>query len=630
MKTKITVATIIVLTISYATAFSQAPSKQWDARFGGSDFDALSSLAQTADGGYILGGYSDSGISGDKTQTSQGGRDYWIVKTDVTGVKQWDSRFGGYQDDFLTSIQQTADGGYILGGYSDSGSNGDKTQASQGGNDYWVVKTDANGVKQWDARFGGNSDDALLSLKQTTDGGYILGGISYSGISGDKTQPSQGAYDYWIVKTDASGVKQWDASFGGNSDDYFQSLDQTTDGGYILGGYSYSGISGDKTQASQGGFDIWIVKTDANGIKQWDARYGGSDYDNLASIRQTTDGGYILGGFSESGISGDKTQTSQGGFDYWIVKTDGNGVKQWDARFGGSSNDGLYFLQQTTDDGYILGGQSDSGISGDKTQTSQGYEDYWIVKTDANGMKQWDARFGGSNQDLLFSLQQTTDGGYILGGYTDSGISGDKTQASQGYEDYWIVKTDAGGAPACNIPTSLSTFNINASTANLKWEGVNGAIGYKVLYKVAGASQWSFTSSAYSHIIIIGLTPNTNYVWKVSSVCSSAPLFTSDGSALARFSTPPLRLGTAYETIFEIYPNPVSQSATISFSLNQASPVVMEILDVNGRSLRVIANEDFSAGDHEVIFNRGALSSGIYLLQIKTGEGVKMKKMLVE
>jgi hypothetical protein len=181
-------------------------------------------------------------------------------------------------------------------------------------------------VKQWDARFGGSDNDYFHSLQQTADGGYILGGFSYSGISGDKTQASQGDADYWIVKTDAGGVKQWDARFGGSNYDFFSSLKQTVDGGYILGGYSGSGNSGDKTQASQGGTDYWIVKTDTGGVKQWDARFGGSDDDGLWSLQQTADGGYILGGYSESGISGDKTQASQGGYDYWIVKTDADAI----------------------------------------------------------------------------------------------------------------------------------------------------------------------------------------------------------------------------------------------------------------------------------------------------------------
>src|SRR5262249_54480464 len=153
---------------------------------------------------------SHSAISGDKTEDSRGFSDYWVVKIDSNGVKQWDKRFGGTDADELVSLQQTVDGGYILGGGSNSGIGGDKKEESRGSDDYWVVKIDANGVKQWDKRFGGTDYDYLLwALRQTADGGYILGGYSYSGIGGDKTEESRGDVDYWVVKIDANGVKQW-------------------------------------------------------------------------------------------------------------------------------------------------------------------------------------------------------------------------------------------------------------------------------------------------------------------------------------------------------------------------------------------------------------------------------------
>jgi hypothetical protein len=172
------------------------PPKQWDKRFGGTDYEGIYSIQQTTDGGYILGGYSNSGMGGDKTEDSRGGFDYWIVKTDANGNKQWDKRFGGTDDDFLSTIQQTTDRGYILGGISSSSIGGDKTEDSRGGSDYWIVKTDADGNKQWDKRFGGTDDDGglilLETLQQTKDGGYILGGGSYSNIGGDKTEDSRG------------------------------------------------------------------------------------------------------------------------------------------------------------------------------------------------------------------------------------------------------------------------------------------------------------------------------------------------------------------------------------------------------------------------------------------------------
>ena len=256
MRKTITLKHVLLITLQclVSAALPAQPSKQWDYRFGGTDVDVLYTLRQTADDGYILGGYSLSGIGGDKTEESRGGIDYWVVKIDASGVKEWDKRFGGTGRETLYSLQQTADGGYILGGGSSSGIGGDKTEESRGGtSDYWVVKIDANGAKQWDKRLGGTSFDELRSLQQTADGGYILGGISDSPIGGDKTEESRGSSDYWVVKIDATGVKQWDKRFGGTNWDGLISRQQTTDGGYILGGGSSSGIGGDKTEESRGG-----------------------------------------------------------------------------------------------------------------------------------------------------------------------------------------------------------------------------------------------------------------------------------------------------------------------------------------------------------------------------------------
>jgi len=254
------------------TAFAQAPTVQWERSFGGSQADALNTAQLTLDGGFILGGASNSGVSGDRSQSNQGvASDYWIVKLGAAGLKEWDRRFGGAQNDELWSVLQTADGGYLLGGTSFSGIGGDKTQAGQGNFDYWVVKLDAQGNKQWDRAYGGSEGEILRSLQQTSDGGYILGGYSGSGITGDKTQPNRAdpafpnSTDYWIIKIDVQGNKQWDRTFGGNATEFFSEIQQTTDGGYILGGSSLSDASEDRTDVLRGVRDYWMVKIDAQG-----------------------------------------------------------------------------------------------------------------------------------------------------------------------------------------------------------------------------------------------------------------------------------------------------------------------------------------------------------------------------
>ncbi len=404
--------------------------------------DELNSIQQTSDGGYILGGWSYSNISGDKTEVSQGVTDYWVVKLDASGDIMWQNTIGGGSHEELNSVQQTIDGGYILCGFSQSDIYGDKTENSQGGSDYWIVKLDELGNVSWQNTIGGNHIDVLNSIQQTIDGGYILGGWSYSNISGDKAENRQGSVgnDYWVLKLDAIGNITWQNTIGGNGKDELYSIRQTVDGGYILGGWSHSNISGDKTEASQGVDDYWVVKLDASGDILWQNTIGGNSTDWLSSIQQTIDGGYILGGISASNISGDKTENSQGGQDYWIVKLDADGNISWQNTIGGNGSEVFNSIQQNIDGGYILGGYSNSNISGDKTENSQGGFDYWVVKLDASGNILWQNTIGGSSSDWLSSVQQTSDGGYILAGSSNSEISNDKIENSLGGLDYWVVK----------------------------------------------------------------------------------------------------------------------------------------------------------------------------------------------
>ncbi|HNR21331.1 MAG TPA: hypothetical protein PKL45_15215, partial [Bacteroidia bacterium] len=447
---------------------------EWQNTIGGSGGDNLSAIQQTSDMGYILGGLSLSNTSGDKTEdnldTTLSSPDYWIVKTDSAGNIQWQNTIGGSGNDQLHSLQQTTDGGYILGGYSSSNISGDKTELSNGGFDYWMVKTDAVGSIQWQSTIGGNNDDYLKYIRQTIDGGYILGGYSNSNISGDKAENCIGNNDYWIIKTDATGNIQWQNTIGGSRRDELRSIQQTTDGGYILGGYSQSNISGDKTENNLGSGspitgDYWVVKIDAIGNIQWQNTIGGSLDDALCLIEQTSDGGYILGGYSYSNLSGDKTENSNGWYDYWIVKTDFAGSIQWQNTIGGSNLDYLYSVKQTPDGGYILGGFSDSDISGDRTEIGNAGFDYWIIKTGSTGNLQWQNIIGGNGDDILLpSIEQTDDGSYILGGYSTSNIGGDKTEnnldSAQMSTDFWIIKLTNN----YNLLTGKAFLDLNSNS----------------------------------------------------------------------------------------------------------------------------------------------------------------------
>ena len=449
---------ILVFNVFHFSLAQNPLVKQWDYRFGGTGSDILTCMQQTRDGGYILAGYSNSGISGDKSQPnwdpSGATSDYWIVKIDSLGNYQWDKRFGGNDDDLLVSMQQTSDGGYILGGYSQSGISGDKSQPIWDTSlnnfvaDYWIVKIDSAGIKEWDKDFGGASMDFFCTVKQTTDGGYILGGYSQSDSSGDKTQHLRGLAghdeDFWIIKIDSRGNKIWDRDIGGAFRDDLVSISLTIDSGYSLGGFFFSGIGGDKSQDTWGNDDYWVVKIDSLGNKIWDKDFGGSSEDELHGILQTTDGGYLLGGWSLSDSSGDKTENVWGFGDYWIVKIDSHGNKQWDRDLGGSAKEDEFGSAiQTADGGYLISGTSYSNISGNKSENNLGTEQTWIVKINSLGTVVWDKtlKTNGINHDESGLAIQTSTGCYAIANQTNAGIGGDKTQSAWNNSyDYWITK----------------------------------------------------------------------------------------------------------------------------------------------------------------------------------------------
>jgi hypothetical protein len=400
-----------------AMARAQTPV-HWERSFGGTDADSGSVAATTRDGGYILGGYSYSEISGAKETSHQGGGDFWIVKLNSNGAKQWDASFGGDNYEGIHALQQTADGGYILGGVSFSGLSGNKSTVQHGDGDFWIVKVDSSGNKQWDRALGGSSHDILRAVQQTIDGGYILGGVSASPVSGNKTSVNYGATDYWIVKLDPAGNKQWERSLGGSEADELQTVRQTGDGGYILCGNSTSPASGNKASGVYGeASDGWVVKLDANGQTQWEQCLGGDEADELCSALQTSDGGYIVGGTSDSTVSANKSAEGIGGRDYWIVKLDAAGRREWDRSYGGDDADELHSVHQTGDGGYVVGGLSSSRVSGNKSSDSgaTGSPGYWMLKLDPAGQKQWEQSFSGSFATGTLQLQ-SGPGGYVLAG----------------------------------------------------------------------------------------------------------------------------------------------------------------------------------------------------------------------
>jgi hypothetical protein len=359
----------------------------WNKTFGGSEPERSLAMIQTSDGGYAL--------AGDVGETASE-KDACLVKTDAYGNVEWNHTYGGPESDYIYSLIQTSDGGYALGGHTKSYGPNVPTWENT-----YLIKTDDNGVMEWNYTYGGVDNDNGHSVLQTSDGGYAIVGTTVSF--------GAGGADVYLVKTDASGVMEWNKTYGGPNNDNGQSLVQTEDGGYAIAGYSAS--------FEAQGTDAWLVKTDANGNLLWNHTYGGPETDYGNSLVQTSDGGYAIAGH---------TSPPYGLYDLYLVKTDGSGIMEWNQTYGGSYVEFGFSLVQSTDGGYAMVGITDS--------FGAGAYDVILLKIDERGIIEWHRIYGGSDYEFGFSLVQTDDGGYAIAGQLGSPDS-----------DFYLLKTDALG-----------------------------------------------------------------------------------------------------------------------------------------------------------------------------------------
>ncbi|MEP7263708.1 MAG: T9SS type A sorting domain-containing protein [Bacteroidota bacterium] len=431
--------TLVTLTFILTTFFSMSQDLEWQHTYGGSGSEVLNNIVRTSDGGYICAGQSRSGISGDKTEASRGNWDYWILKLDSLGAIQWQKTLGGSNIDFLYKVKQTSDGGYICVGQSNSPTSGDKTEASRGAEDFWIVKLDSTGILTWEKTIGGSGSDYCYDVLELQNGDFLCGGSTTSPPSGDKTSLTLGSSDFWLVYLTSAGSLIGEQTLGGFSGERLNCITGTSDGGYLLGGISASNISGTKTENSKGGDDYWLIKCNSSGNEQWQKTIGGSAYDYLYRVKETTDHGFICAGTSLSPVSGDKTETSAN-WDNWIVRTDSSGTIIWEKTLGGSETDWTQSIDVIPGGGFFCGGWSETNLSGDKTEVNFGGRDNWIYKLDDNGSIVWQNTIGGDTTEEALSVLALGDNDYIVGSHSLSGISGDKNESSRGSTDYWIMK----------------------------------------------------------------------------------------------------------------------------------------------------------------------------------------------
>ncbi len=275
----------------------------------------------------------------------------------------------------------------------------------------WILKIDGNGDTLWTKVYGGTGGEDVDAIQQTSDGGYVLAG--YTNTSG------AGGADFYVLKLDSLGALEWSNTYGGANHEEARALRQTSDGGYIFVGYTRSFGAGIPNFEN-----FYIVKTNSAGDTIWTRTYGGANGETAYGVEETPGGNYVVAGYSGS--------SGPGGDNAWLIKLNASGDTLWTHAYGGPGPDGAMSLATTADGGYVLGGSSAS--------FTPGINDLYLVKVDSAGTQQWARHYGGADHDQGYSVQQAYDGGYIFAGITKSFGPGIPTN-----NNYFIVKTNALG-----------------------------------------------------------------------------------------------------------------------------------------------------------------------------------------
>lgn len=512
---------ILFILILAATKYSYAQIT-FQKTFGDSLLDLGMAGQQCKDGGYVIAGSID--------REAPGYTDMFLVRTDQFGDTLWTKTYGQpVQPDNAFFVEQTSDDGFILCGHY-----GGFTAA---GYSIYLVKTDSIGDTLWTKAIGGATTiEWATMIRQTTDGGYIITGVSPASFS-------PGTNNIILVKTDGSGNLVWSKIYGGLAPDRGYAVEQTSDNGYIITGRTESFGAGD--------YDAFLLKTDSNGDTLWTKTYGGTDLDEGSSVHQTADGGFIVSGTTRSfGV---------GLGDVYLFKTDNAGNLSWSKTYGNSLDDYGYSVVQTADDGYAITGGAYSGISANR--------DVYLIRTNQFGDVLWTKTYGGTSYGHGRTVEQTEDGGYFIAGYTWS--------FGAGNIDAFIVKTDSIGNTGCNESNGVF-FSGNAATQEM-----NASMTVE--------------------------TPAT-FVYATPTLVGSGCILTTPCS-----SVDIIEMNTV--DLLSIFPNPSSGNLNVTFPKTIKSGNV-KMFNILGEEIfyKSISNE---SGKH---FDVSRFATGIYFVALFDGE----------
>ena len=484
-------------------------------------------ITSTSDGGYMLAG--------------RGAGALFLVKIDSSANVLWSGTFDAVYQEACYICRQTSDGGYAACGWSNSGSS----------QDIYVLKLDASYAVQWSVTYGGSDSELGYDMQLTPDGGYIVAASTFGGVDNDA----------YLLKLDANGAYAWDRVIGGSNWEEFYSVDTTSDGGYIFSGRTRS--------FGAGGSDIYLVKTDASGNLLWSKTIGGGNEDYGNSVRQSADGGFIIGGWSNS------FSNSWSDLDCFLCKTDADGNIQWFKTFGGPDYEDSYSVCRSPDGGYLVPGGTRS--------FGAGATDAYLVRTDASGNLLWSKAYGGAGTDYAYSALPRNNGGFAVLGYTDG-------FAAQG-TDFYLFFTDSAGVTECNEWTAATTQRDTLPVVTVPADNIaSGGVLTNLSITPGNPAVVDTTACIQTGIGAETENPNGNY--------------------------------------FSLYPNPVhGKTVTLHFSGTAPRAAEITVMDIAGRILEKI-NTPAGTGN-TCILDVSGRENGLYLLRVNTGKKCRVEKLLL-
>ncbi|UCA59353.1 T9SS type A sorting domain-containing protein [Chryseobacterium rhizoplanae] len=489
----------------------------------------------------------------------------------------WQKDIRSSTQDFLSQVTTTIDQQYLITGSSIQSDKLQQGSKQNNGYDFHLVKLNQQGEEVWEKYFSGNNHDYLSSTVSTQEGGFLISGTSYSGKGLDKKEESKGGSDIWLIRINEFGDELWQKTLGTSSNEEARAVIQSTDLGFFIAGNVQNSSSG------YGSKDVWIVRLDKDGKELSQLTLGGKGLDEVEKMIPTRDGGALLGIYSRSSVSGSKKTENFGEGDYWIIKVSKDNKVEWEKNFGGKGDDHVRTMALTAN-GYIIGGESRSERSGNKTVGIQEGTDLWLIALNERGDEQWQKSYNFKNRDILMGMSvihssdDTSSKGILLGGYTQA-----EGRIEKDDETFWMLYLDANGNEQWRKHVAGESRQKEERLSDLKLNRDGSIVLVGTSAKELGKENWK--------IVKLGDKQVNDLIEKYD---------------------------------IKIYPNPVSDYAYVEIGFDFKEADIM-LYDMSGRQL-----QNFKTKNRVTKMNTQALIQGAYLVTIKTDNNKTANAKLIK